>query len=163
MVDGLGMVGRTVTFRMPVLALLSLPFCLTMAGLVLLHLAGEHHSAPVGSAGFYLIFSSVGLLVLGLVLRVQLSPAGVRIRSLQRRRLIGWAEIYAITVQPQRRGGPRVTLWTAYDGRIKLPLPIANKAWNEAAFVRDYHQIGQYWLATRNPDQRPLAGHWSAR
>jgi hypothetical protein len=145
---------------MPVVALLAMPVCLALAGLGLLDLAGEYHSAPLASAGFYLMFVSVGMLVLGLVLRVQLSPAGVRIRTMWRRRLVGWAEIYAITVEPQRRGGPRVVLWTVSGAPIRLPVPAANKAWNEAAFLRGYHQIGQYWLATRTPDQHSLAGHW---
>lgn len=147
----------TVTFRMPGLAVLAMPICFAVAGLELLYLAGEYHSAPVGSAGCYLLFLGVATLVLGLVLRVRLSPAGIRIRTLLRRRQVGWAEICAITVEPQRRGGPRVMLWTVSGGRVRLPLPMANRAWNEAAFVRDYHRIGQYWLASRAPDQLPPA------
>jgi len=146
-----------ITFQMPVLALLATPVCLTLVGLRLVHRAGQTHSAPLGSAGFYLMLVSISMLALGVMLRVQLSPAGVRIRTMRRRRLVGWAEIYAITVEPQRRGGPRVVLWTTSHGRIRLPVPMANKTWNEAAFLHGYHQIGQYWLAAREPYQHPVA------
>lgn len=149
------MAERTVTFRMPALALLAAPACLAGAGLGLLELAARHRSAPVGSAGFYLVFLGVAMLVLNLLLRVQLSPAGVRIHAMRRSRLVDWAEVRAVTVEPHRRSGPRVTLWTASGGPVRLPLPMANKAWNEAAFLRAYHQVGQYWLATRGPGGAP--------
>jgi hypothetical protein len=45
-------------------------------------------------------------------------------------------------------------LWMASGGRIRLPLPMANRNWNQAAFVRGYHQIGQYWLASQSPDRQ---------
>ncbi len=154
----------TITFKLPALTLLVVPAGLVVAGLGLLRLAGEHHSAPIGSAGFYLLFLSIAMLVLGLVPRVQLSPAGVRIRALRGSRLIGWPEINAVTVEPQRRGGPRVVLWTAPGGQVRLPLPVAgsgpDRARHEAAFLRGYHQIGQYWLATRTPDPHALAAPW---
>jgi hypothetical protein len=142
------MAGRTTTFRMPVLALLALPVGVACVGSALLGLAGAKHSAPVGSAGFYLIFLAVGMLALNCLLRVQVGPAGIRIRALRRNQLVRWAEIRAVTVEPHRNGR-RVTLWTATGGPVKLPLPMTNKAWNEATFLYGYHQIGQYWLATR--------------
>ncbi len=150
------MTGPIVTFRVPPIALIAMPACLTIAGLGLLGLAAEHHSAPVGSAGFYLLFLAVAILALTALLRVQLSPAGVRIQALGRNRLIGWSQIRAITAEPQRRGGRRVTLWTA-SGPVRLPLPLGRGAENKAAFLRGYHQIGQYWLAHRSPDgQHPV-------
>ncbi|HST48789.1 hypothetical protein [Jatrophihabitans sp.] len=146
-----------VTFRVPPVALFPLPAALAVAGLGLLGLAAEHHSAPVGSAGFYLVFLSVAILALTFLLRVQLSPAGVRIRAMGRNRLIGWPEVRAITAERQRRGGRQVTLWTA-SGPVRLPLPLGRGTWTEAAFVSGYHQIGQYWLAHRAPDQQLPAG-----
>jgi hypothetical protein len=80
------------------------------------------------------------------LLRVQLGPAGVRIRALRRNQLVRWAEIHAVTVE-SHRGGRRVTLWTATGQPVRLPLPMTNKAWNEATFLRGYHQIGQRWQA----------------
>jgi hypothetical protein len=154
------MAGQTIMFRMPAATLLVLPIGIAAVGLELLELAARQHSALAGSVGLPLAFYAVTMLVTGVLLRVELSPAGVRIRTARRSRLVGWAEIRAITIEPQRRGGPRVTLWTVSGGRVRLPLPMANKKWNEAAFVREYHQIGQYWLATRGPDERSPAGHW---
>jgi|GEM_PF-7046526 len=148
----------TVTFRVPLIALVATPACFALAGLGLLGLAAEHSSAPIGSAGFYLLFLSVPILAVVAFLRVQLSPAGVRVQALGRTRLIGWSQIRAITAEPQRRGGRRVTLWTP-SGPVQLPLPLGRGAENEAAFLHGYHQIGQYWLAHRGPDQPPPPGY----
>lgn len=142
------MAGRTMTFRMPVLLMLAMPVALGCLGLALLGLATVHHSAPIGSAGFYLIFIGFGALALTAQLRVQLSPAGIRIRALGRNQLVRWAEIRAVTVEPCRRGR-RVTLWTFAGRPVQLPLPMTNRACDEAAFLRGYHQIGQYWQAMR--------------
>lgn len=140
--------------------MLARPVCLAAAGEGLVTLAGQRHSPPIGAVGFYLMFLAVAYLVSHLLLRVQLSPAGVRIRALRHGRRLSWPEISAVTIQPQHRGGRRVTLWTVAGEAVRLPLPVTNKAWNEAAFMRGYHQIGQYWLATRSPDQQPLPAHW---
>jgi len=137
---------RRMTFRMPALLLLAMPVALGCLGLALLALASAHHSAPVGSAGFYLIFLALGALALNSLLRVQVGPAGIRIRALRRNQLVRWAEVRAVTVEPYRRGR-RVTLWTATGEPVQLPLPMAGKACDEAAFLRGYHQIGQYWQA----------------
>lgn len=147
------MAESTMTFRMPALVLLALPVGLAGLGLALIGLAAAEHSAPVGSAGFYLIFLGAGVLALNALLRVQVSPAGIRIRALRRNQLVAWATIRAVTVEPHRRGR-RVTLWTSGGGQIQLPLPMTNKACDEAAFLRGYHQIGQYWQAMQGTAQR---------
>jgi hypothetical protein len=155
---------RTVTFRMPMVALLAVPAGLALAGLGLLDIASERHSAPVGSAGFYLIFLAVAMLALNCTLRVQLNPAGVRIRVGWRSRLIGWSEIRAITVAPYHRSGRRVILWTASGRQVRLPLPMANRAWGDAAFQDGYHRIGQRWLASQAVRPGPAPAYpWSQR
>jgi hypothetical protein len=79
---------------------------------------------------------------------VRLNPAGVRVRAGWRTRLVGWAEIRAITIEP-RRAGSNVVLWT-WRGRVTLPVPMTtNRSHNEPAFLHGYHQIGQYWLASQ--------------
>jgi hypothetical protein len=148
-VDHARLAEPTDTFRMPMVALLAVPAGLALAGLGLLDLAGEHHSAPVGSAGFYLIFLAVAMLALNCTLRVELSPAGVRIRVGWRSRLVSWSEIRAITVGPDRRSGRRVILWTGSARQVRLPLPMANRAWGDAEFQDGYHRIGQRWLASQ--------------
>ena len=150
---------------MPAPTLLLLPIGMAAVGFELIELANWQHSVLAGSAGLFLAFYAVKLLATGVLLRVELSPAGVRIRAGFSSRLVGWAQIRAVTIEQQRWGGPRVTLWTVFGGRVTLPVPMTNKRWNnkkwnEAAFVRGYHQIGQYWLATRGPDEQASAGHW---
>ena len=137
----------TVTFRAPGLALV-VAICPAVGGLGLIHLAGQWHSAPLGSLGLFLTFMAVAALGLCLSLRVWLIPAGVRIRTGWRTRLVGWAEIRAITTEP-RRAGFNVVLWT-WRGRVTLPLPMTtNRSDTEPAFLHGYHQIGQYWLASQ--------------
>jgi hypothetical protein len=154
----------TVTFRMPMVALFAVPAGLALAGLGLLDIASERHSAPVGSTGFYLIFLAVAMLALNWTLRVQLNPAGVRIRIGWRGRLVSWSEIRAITVGPYHRSGRRVILWTGSGRQVWLPLPMANKAWGDAEFQDGYHRIGQRWLASQavRPGY-PAAGAWPER
>lgn len=149
--------GPTVTFRLPVITVIAMPACLIIAGLLLLSLASQHHSAPIGSAGIYLLFLAAACLLLTVALRVELSPAGVRIRGLGRNRLVGWAQVRAVTAEPHRRRGRRVTLWTE-SGPVPVPLPLGRGTENEASFVRGYHQIGQYWLAHRDPSL-PVVRH----
>jgi hypothetical protein len=102
-------------------------------------------------------------------LRVRLDPAGIRIRSFARSRLVSWPEIRTITVEPQLPGGRRVVAWTTSGVRVALPVPMVTSTnYNEAAFLRDYHQIGQYWLAHQpvqpvqpvRPEYQSAAGWW---
>ncbi len=130
-------------------ALLAVPAALALAGLGLLDIASGFHSAPVGSAGFYLIFMGIAMLALNWTLRVELDPDGVRIRVGWRSRLVSWSEIQAITVGPDHRSGRRVILWTTSGRQVRLPLPMANRAWGDAKFQHGYHRIGQRWLSSQ--------------
>jgi hypothetical protein len=152
----------TVTFRAPGLALV-VSIGSAVAGLGLLHLAGQLHSALLGLVGIFLSFMTVGALGLCLSLRVRLDPAGVRIRTGWRIRLVGWAEIRAITIEP-RRAGSNVVLWT-WRGRVTLPVPMTtNRSNDEPDFLRGYHQIGQYWLAMQAVrPSNPPAYPWPER
>lgn len=137
----------TVTFRAPGLALL-VGLGPAIAGIGLLRLASLMGSPVLGSLGLYLIFLAVPIVGCCLSLQVRLTPAGVRIRSGWRVRLVGWAEIRAITIEP-RRAGSNVVLWT-WRGRVRLPVPMTtSRSKNEPAFLRGYHQIGQSWLASQ--------------
>ena len=139
------MTDRTVTFRMPVLLLLPVPAGVAVLGVWLLFLAATRHSAAAGAAGLGLSVLGLWTLVANAVLRVQVGPAGIRLRSLrQRSRLMRWDQIHAITVEPYR-GGPLVTLWTLAGRRVRLPLPMSPRGYYRAAFLQGYQQIGQYW------------------
>jgi len=72
--------------------------CPALAGLGLVQLASQWRSPVFGSIGLFLTFMSLAALGCGRSLRVRLEPAGVRIRAGWRIRLVGWAEIRAITI-----------------------------------------------------------------
>jgi hypothetical protein len=137
--------------------------CWALAGLGLIQLASQWRSPVFGSIGLFLTFMAVPALGFCLSLRVRLEPAGVRIRAGWRTRLVGWAEIRAITIEP-RRAGFNVVLWT-WRGRVTLPVPMTtNRSNNEPAFLRGYHQIGQCWLASQQlPAGSPPAYPWPQR
>jgi hypothetical protein len=159
---------RPVTFRVPGLALF-VAAAPAAPGLWLVNLAGHLHSRLIGSTGLYLCFMAVLMLAFAGALRVRLDPAGIRIRTVARSQLVSWPEIRTITVEPQLRGGRRVVVWTTFGVRVPLPVPMVTSAnYNEAAFLRGYHQIGQYWLAHRpvqpvapvQPAYPSAAGWW---
>ena len=111
---------------MPAPTLLLLPIGMAAVGFELIELANWQHSVLAGSAGLFLAFYAVKLLATGVLLRVELSPAGVRIRAGFSSRLVGWAQIRAVTIEQQRWGGPRVIVvgstWPSVAVYISAPL-----------------------------------------
>lgn len=70
-----------------------------------------------------------------------------------RRRRVPWSRIQAVTHEPFL-GSRRVILWTD-SGRVPLRAPSTYLGLGSERFDRDYHRLGQSWLAHRGPDWQP--------
>lgn len=86
---------------------------------------------------------------------ITLTPTEAIVHSLRWRR-IPWSQVQAVTQEPFC-GIRRVVLWTP-NGRQPLRAPVTQ--WfglGKERFERDYHAIGQFWLAHRGPDWQQQA------
>jgi hypothetical protein len=92
-------------------------------------------------------------------LRITLTPEALLVRGLRRRR-IPWVDIRSIEHLHNRRSSG-VQIHTASGSRLRLPAPGTGGMFDtEARFVRDYHRLGQWWLAHQAPSRQaaPQAG-----
>lgn len=117
---------------------------------------------PAGLAIGYFVLAALGSLF-QLWVGADLTPTELDVHNL-RRRHVQWGRIQLIAVEPSF-GSRRVAVWLDSGERVPLRAPMI-PPWGTGAarFDRDYHTIGQTWLAQRGPDWRPVvasdAGSW---
>lgn len=87
-------------------------------------------------------------------LGVDLTQESVNIRGLRRRR-VPWQEVQAVVRHNQRATG-RVSLILDSGERLALRAPTSSLGLGGARYERDFHLIGQWWLAHRGQDWRPV-------
>jgi hypothetical protein len=100
------------------------------------------------------------LVVVAFVALTVLRPLGVDLRDDAavvigplRRRVIPWREVQAVAF----RRGRDVTLYLADGREVRCPYPSHNMLFASWQRVNDdFHRIGQWWLAYRGPDWRPV-------
>jgi len=86
---------------------------------------------------------------------VDLTPELAKVRSL-RRRNIPWPEVQAV-VHHRRLGVWSVRLILENGEAVRLRAPTLSwEGFGAAAYERDFHQIGQWWLAHRGESWRPV-------
>jgi hypothetical protein len=83
---------------------------------------------------------------------VILDPEVARVNGL-RRQVVPWRRVQAVSTESML-GTRRVVLWTDDGGRIPLRAPTATIFGGR--FDVKFHQIGQWWLAHRGADWKPV-------
>jgi hypothetical protein len=107
-----------------------------------------------------LLWTGLGLAFVaqGLWLRtvgVDLTPESAKVRG-PRRRDVPWAEVQAV-VQGRRLGVWSVRLILQDGEAVGLRAPTRTwEGFGAVAYERDFHQIGQWWLAHRGESWRPV-------
>jgi len=87
---------------------------------------------------------------------VDLTPEAAIVRSF-RRQTIAWSDLQGV-VSTQRFGGAWVIQFVPAQGRpITLRAGTSWFGFGVATHVRQFHQVGQWWLAHRGPDWRPAS------
>ncbi|HEY8719989.1 hypothetical protein [Pengzhenrongella sp.] len=89
---------------------------------------------------------------------IDLLPEHALVRGF-RRRLVPWREVQAVVRHPQA-GGWLVQLVLDNGKPVTLRAPMISAGFggkrSAAAYERDYHRIGQWWLAHRGPSWREV-------
>ena len=85
---------------------------------------------------------------------VDLTPESAIIRSF-RRRNIPWQNVQAV-LQYQRHDDWGVRLILESDKPVTLRVPTTWSGFGGAQYERDFHRIGQWWLAHRGEAWRPV-------
>lgn len=140
---------------------------LVVAGLIWVTIgaAGAVAAQGVVDQGWdMLVVLDWGLAVLGFVIiaealwirgmGVDLTPELARVRYL-RRRDIPWHQVQAV-VRSQLFGSWRVRLILENGDKVTLRAPTTFFEWGCAEYERDFHQIGQWWLAHRGESWLPV-------
>lgn len=84
---------------------------------------------------------------------VDLTTQVARLRGL-RRRNIPWTQVQAVA--PYIVLGQRMVRLFLKDGtKVRLRAPATLLGIGDSAFERDYHRIGQWWLAYHDPAAKP--------
>jgi hypothetical protein len=96
----------------------------------------------------------VALMLWGMTWGVDLTPESANIRGI-RRRSISWREVQAV-LRYEQAGRTSVRLILENGKRVTLRAPARLWGLGAAAYDRDFHQIGQWWLAHRGESWRPL-------
>lgn len=114
---------------------------------------------PIGWPWLPLSKLAVGCLLVGTALRtrtlgVDLTPDSANIRNV-RRRSIPWQDVQAV-VKYQRHGTWGVRLILESGKPVTLRAPTTWGGFAGARYERDFHRIGQWWLAYRGEAWRPL-------
>jgi len=125
---------------------------LVWLALVGIRLATDHH---VGST-FTLVFGPVLILEMLWIqtFGVDLTPGCAIVRGL-RRQSIPWQQVQAV-LRFQQVGTWRVTLLLEGGQRVNLRAPTSSLGLGMASYERDFHRIGQWWLAHRGDSWRPV-------
>jgi hypothetical protein len=102
---------------------------------------------------------AVGCLWVGVALRtrtlgVDLTPKSANVRSV-RRRYILWQDVQAV-VQYQKHGAWGVRLILESGKPVTLRAPTTWSGFGGAQYGRDFHRIGQWWLAHRGDAWHPV-------
>lgn len=95
---------------------------------------------------------------------VTLTPAHAVVHGYLHNRRVAWSEVRAVTQEPWATDR-QVVLWTP-DGPVRLRAPSTVLGLGRTRFERDFHTIGQWWLAHRGADWRPApasADPWAVR
>jgi hypothetical protein len=94
----------------------------------------------------------------GLLIRsfgVELTPGSAMVRGL-RRRSVPWSQVQAV-VQHRGRDGTWCVQLILESGRpVTLKAPTTWGGLGGHRYARDFHRIGQWWLAHRGESWRPL-------
>ena len=111
-----------------------------------------------GQPGFALYWLVYGAMMLagGASMRtfgVDLTPEFVRVRAF-RRRIVFWPQVQAV-VRHRRLGTWVVRLILESGELVTLRAPTCSWGSNTARYERDFHSIGQCWLAHRGQLWRP--------
>jgi hypothetical protein len=85
---------------------------------------------------------------------VDLTPEFAYVRGPRRRR-VAWPDVQAV-VRHQRQGAWEVRLILESGKTEKLRAPTTMWAFGAARYERDFHRIGQWWLAHRGEFWRPV-------
>lgn len=118
------------------------------------HVNGSHVPASLLAIYAALALFNVGFRWWAGLIR---TPTHAIVRGLRVQR-IRWADIQGVGVQSSF-GTEFIALWTA-DGRaVKPRAPLCSLNIGRGAFIRDYHSIGQWWLAHRGDDWAPTPPH----
>ncbi len=72
-----------------------------------------------------------------------------------RTHVVSWNRVQAIAPE-SLLGTRRVAVYTDDGRRIVLRAPTASLGMGREQYERDYHRIGQWWLAHRGPDWQPV-------
>ena len=118
--------------------------------------------------GWIPLIQGIGLIGEALVIRtfgVDLLPGVIRLRGLRRRR-IPCEQVQAV-VPYSVLGSRMVRLYLPGGVAVRLRAPATLWTMGNEAFERDYHRIGQWWLAHRGPEwqpagpvRQPVPGWW---
>jgi hypothetical protein len=150
-------IGQAVVKIRPSPLMLIPPFALV--GLIL---TTQHSAAAGDSMGHamdLILYWLFGLLVVTspwtLTLGVDLKPEAAILRGF-RRRTIAWQEVQAV-LRFEQLGSSRVRLILENGKPVMLRAPRREWGLGGAAFDRDFHRIGQWWLAHRGESWRPVS------
>jgi hypothetical protein len=96
----------------------------------------------------------IALILWGLTWGVDLTSESANVRGF-RRRSIPWREVQAV-LRYEQLGSTTVRFILENGKPITLRAPARLWGLGGAAYERDFHQIGQWWLAHRGESWRPL-------
>jgi len=96
----------------------------------------------------------VAMTLWGLTWGVDLTPESANVRGI-RRRSIPWREVQAV-LRYEQAGSTSVRLILENGKPATLRAPMRFLGLGGAAYDRDFHQIGQWWLSHRGESWRPL-------
>jgi hypothetical protein len=121
-------------------------------GLAAIELSTGQPGFPMYPLGFVclIVADSVWLRTTG----VDLTAESANVRGLRRRR-VPWGDVQAV-VRYQRLGTWVVRLILANGQPVLLRAPSSTWGFGAANYERDFHRIGQCWLARRGQSWRPL-------
>lgn len=85
---------------------------------------------------------------------IDLTPESANVRGV-RRRSIPWQEVQAV-ISHEQLGSRTVQLIPEQGRRVQLRAPTNTWGWGRPAYERDFHRIGQWWLAHRGESWRPV-------
>lgn len=85
---------------------------------------------------------------------IDLTPESADLRGV-RRRSIPWQEVQAV-ISHEQLGSRTVQLIPEHGRPVQLRAPTSTLGMGRAAYERDFHRIGQWWLAHRGESWRPI-------